>query len=52
MSPTIVPSIAMISLTAMLSLLGAAILRKTWMRIVALGCAGIEIGAVITLLAM
>lgn len=41
-----IPSIAMIGLLAMLSMLGATILSKPWMRWAALGIAAVEIAAV------
>lgn len=44
-----IPSIAMVSLIAMLSMLGAVILRKPWMKFTALGLAAVEVGLVIFL---
>lgn len=37
-----IPSIAMCGLLAMLSMVAATILRRRWMRYVALGCAAVE----------
>ena len=45
----VIPSIALCGLLAMLSLVGAMILTKPWMRYVAIGCAALEIGMVLVL---
>lgn len=41
-----IPSIAMCGILAMLSMVGATILSKPWMRYAALGCAILETGMV------
>ena len=47
-----VPSIALLGLMAMLSLIAATVLRKAWMQYVALGCAAVEIASLIWLVTM
>lgn len=44
-----VPGIAACGIMAMMSMMGALILSKPWMRYVALGCAALETGMVIFL---
>jgi hypothetical protein len=43
------PSIALISILAIMSAVGTAILRHPWQRFLALGCAMLEVGIVIIL---
>lgn len=45
-----VPSIALISLLAMLSMVAAVVLRKPWQQWMAVGCATLEVAAVIALI--
>lgn len=49
---TIVPSLALIGLNAMVALVGAIVLRKRWMRRFALGCAVFEIAALTALIVL
>lgn len=45
-------SIALISLNAMLAMFAACILSRRWMRYFALGCAAVEVAAVVFLVAI
>jgi hypothetical protein len=43
---TAIPSIVLVAWLAMLSMVGAVVLRRPWQKYVALGCAAIEVAVV------